>query len=295
MSPFWWAISVWDIWTPYILEIITLLRFYFLMEQISTKFTLFFFLYFASFCGIHFLPIIFFVVSWNFLFINESPLDIAIKINSMEMVKFLVDYGADVNKILILFLFIFINVLCDFFSFLIYHLLIRFFLFLDLSFIYIIFFLFIFVNILYNYFSFDIYHCFIQFSFFSYLSLLNNIYYLFIFNIVLFYLLLYHLIHFIFIFIIALWNSLYIYDIFLILMNAPSVVQFKQSHLSLLSSWWNLVQMSMSHFFSIFSYPILLNRNFILFIFIFALCNLISFHINRWFLKFSLLTYLLLL
>ena len=94
----------------------------------------FFFSYLSLLNIIHFLFIIIVVLWWS-LNINECPLSIAIKWNSTEIVKFLVEHSADVNTRLIIFLFIFIIAL--------WHSL-----------------------------SFYIHHCFMTFSFFSYSSLL---------------------------------------------------------------------------------------------------------------------------
>ena len=53
----------------------------------------------------------FLIVESSSLDINECPLNIAIKANLIEIVKFLVEHGADVNKRIIIFLFIFIIIL----------------------------------------------------------------------------------------------------------------------------------------------------------------------------------------
>ena len=60
--------------------------------------------------GILFL-FMFFIAFRNSLYINECLLSIAIKSNSIEIVKFLVEHGADIDKILILYLFILIILL----------------------------------------------------------------------------------------------------------------------------------------------------------------------------------------
>ena len=109
----------------------------------------FFFSYLSLFYWIFFL-FKFIIVLWYSLNINKFPLSIAIESNSIEIVKFLVENGADVNMKITFFLFIFINVL------------------------------------LHSH-SFHIYQCFMEFSFFSYLSLFYAILFLFKFIIVLWY------------------------------------------------------------------------------------------------------------
>ena len=108
-----------------------------------------FFLYLSLFYGTFFL-FIFIIILSNSLNIDECPLSIAIKLNSTEIVKFLVEHGADVNMKLILFLFIFIIVLRNFLSFNVYLCFIQFFFFSYLSLFYKVSFLFIFINVLYN-------------------------------------------------------------------------------------------------------------------------------------------------
>ena len=133
-----------------------------------------FFPYLSLFYEILF-PFIFIIVLIRSLYINEYPLSIAIKAKSIEIVRFLVEHGADVNMRLILFLFIFINVLYYSPSFHIYQCFIKFSFFPYLSLLYSILFLFIFINVLLHSLSSQIYQCFMELSFFQYLSLLNDI------------------------------------------------------------------------------------------------------------------------
>ena len=103
-----------------------------------------------------FFLLIFIIVLWNSLYINEFPLSIAIYANSIEIVQFLVEHGANVNMKLILFLFIFIFDLLHYLSFHIYHWFITLSIFSYLSLIYYILFLFIFIIVLWHSLSFHI-------------------------------------------------------------------------------------------------------------------------------------------
>ena len=156
---------------------------------------------------------IFIIVLLYSLDINECLLSIAIKINSIEIVKFLVEHGADVNMKLIHFLFISIIIWWYSLSFHIFNCFIKFSVFSYLLLFYYIVFLSIFFIVLYNCLFFYVYHYYMLFPFFPYLLLFYRTIFYFIFIIVLlyfhsFYIYYCYAIFFLFIFITALWDSL---------------------------------------------------------------------------------------
>lgn len=113
--------------------------------------------------------------SYSSINFYESPLFDAIHENSLEIVDSLVQHGADINMILILFLITSIIVLWYFISFHIYHCFTGFYLIFYLSLVYYILFIFVYIIVLFYSFYFRIYHCFITFFLFSYPSLLCSI------------------------------------------------------------------------------------------------------------------------